>query len=72
MDKNHQQIGYVDEFMKYKRQVDYREALARTDKKRMVKVKSSSLVEVQINSKLGIRAQKRQECKVGQASGYES
>lgn len=46
MDKNHQQTGYVDEFMKYKRQVDYREALARTDRKKMVKVKSSSLVQV--------------------------
>lgn len=46
MDKNHQQTGYVDELMKYKRQVDYREALARTDRKKMVKVKSSSLVQV--------------------------
>lgn len=51
MDKNHQQTGYVDELMKYKRQVDYREALARTDRKKNgegeIKFPSSSLNKFQ-------------------------
>lgn len=57
MDKNHQQTGicHVDDFLEYEKQVDCGEASARTQRKILVKVKSSSLVEPQINSKHGIR-----------------
>lgn len=69
MGQDHHQIGCVDGFLEYRKQVGCVEASVTMKRKKVVIGKPSFLAEAQISSKYGVLV-KKQGYKVGHTSGY--